>query len=53
MSRTRALLNSILHPFGLCVGRIVRAHIMVEGRIVPQPVPTGWRAYRVLPLRPR
>lgn len=50
MSKARAFINSMLRPFGYCIGRIVSAGEMMSGEWVAQPLPTGWRAYRLLPL---
>lgn len=47
----RNLINRFLRPFGWCIGRIIRVEQNVGGNLVERPLPTGWRAYRVLPLR--
>lgn len=47
----RRAINTILRPFGWCIGRIIRVEQNVGGNLVEHPLPTGWRAYRVLPLK--
>lgn len=47
----RRAINIILRPFGICIGRVIRVEQQVGGILVEQPLPTGWRAYRVLPLK--
>lgn len=47
----RRAINIALRPFGICIGRIIRVQKMVAGKLVEQPLLTGWRAYRVLPLK--
>jgi len=47
----RSLINRVLRPFGWRIGRIIRVEQMVGGNLVERPLPTGWRAYLVMPLR--
>lgn len=51
ISLPRQILNAMLRPFGWCVGRVISAQKNEGGSLVDYPLPTGWRAYRLLRLR--
>lgn len=47
----RRAINAALHPFGWCIGRVIRVEEKTADGFILHPLPTGIRAYRFLRLR--
>ena len=47
----RRVVNRILHPFGICIGRVIRVEERTADGFILHPLPPRRRSYRVLPLK--